>query len=136
MTAMTKETVESAPRSRQSWIPIIFGLVIFIPCILGFGTKFLELVKLSHTDLEGRFALTPVVNYLLATIGFLCLFVWGALRGTFHNVEEAKQRMLEFDELIEEASRQPAEQVPSSIRTAVEKNSVGQADEGMLTCRS
>jgi hypothetical protein len=136
MTAMTKATMERAPRSRQSWIPIIFGLVIFIPCILGFGTKFLELIKLSHTDLEGRFALTPVVNYLLATIGFLCLFVWGALRGTFHNVEDAKQRMLDFDELIDEASRQPAEHVRLSVCPAVEKKSVDQADEGMLTCRS
>jgi hypothetical protein len=111
MTAMTKPTIKSAPRSRQTWIPIIFALVIFIPCIFGFGTKFLELVKLSHTDLEGRFALTPVVNYLLATIGFLCMFVWGAMRGTFHNVEDAKQRMLDVDEMIEEASRRPAEQI-------------------------
>jgi hypothetical protein len=96
-----------APGRRQKWFTIIFAIVIFIPCALGFGNKFVELVQLSHGDAEGRFALTPVINYLLATLGFLCMFAWGALRGTFHNVEDAKQKMLDDDKRIDEASRYP-----------------------------
>jgi len=113
MTTMTQapanrsieQPIRQAGSRRQTWITVIFAIVIFIPCIFGFGTKFLELVNLSHSDQEGRFALTPVVNYLLATMGFLCMFLWGATRGTFHNVEAAKQKMLDDDELIEKASR-------------------------------
>jgi len=82
----------------------IFAMVIFIPCALGFGLKFLELIRLSRGNFEGRFALTPVVNYLLATLGFLCLFLWGAMRGTFHDVEAAKERMLDTERMIDEAS--------------------------------
>jgi hypothetical protein len=96
-----------APGRRQKWFTIIFAIVIFIPCALGFGNKFVELVQLSHGDAEGRFAITPVVNYLLATLGFLCMFGWGALRGTFHNIEGAKQKMLDDDMRIDEASRHP-----------------------------
>jgi hypothetical protein len=101
---ITNESVERNPNRRQMWITIIFAVVIFIPCALGFGNKLFELIKLSQTDLEGRFALTPVINYLLATLGFLCMFVWGAMRGTFHNLEGAKQRMLDDDRRIDEAS--------------------------------
>jgi hypothetical protein len=96
------------PNRTQTWVTIIFGLVVFIPCALGFGNKLFELFKLSQGDTEGRFAFTPLVNYLLATLGFMCLFVWGAMRGTFHNVEDAKQRMLDDDQRIEEASRRAA----------------------------
>jgi hypothetical protein len=105
---ITNATAECNPNRRQMWVTIIFAVIIFIPCALGFGNKFLELIKLSQTDLEGRFALTPVVNYLLATLGFLCMFVWGAMRGTFHNLEAAKQRMLDDDQRIDEASRRAA----------------------------
>lgn len=102
--------IGSAPARgrRQKWVVIVFAIVIFIPCALGFGNKFVELVQLSHGDAEGRFALTPVVNYLLATLGFLCMFAWGALRGTFHNVEDAKQKMLDDDKRIDEASHYSA----------------------------
>lgn len=118
MTTLTKppvanDRIPSGPSARNSnrvqmWVTVIFGLVVFIPCALGFGNKLLELIHLSRGDAEGRFALTPVVNYLLATLGFLCMFLWGAMRGTFHNVEDAKQRMLDDDQRIDEASRRAA----------------------------
>jgi len=69
---------------------------------------------LSRGNFEGRFALTPVVNYLLATLGFLCLFLWGAMRGTFHDVEAAKERMLDTERLIDEASAE----APRSVHEA------------------
>jgi hypothetical protein len=118
MSTITKPGAPHAPIStatsprtsgrRQMWVTIIFAIVIFVPCALGFGNKFYELIKLSRGDAEGRFALTPVVNYLLATIGFLCMFVWGAMRGTFHNVEVAKQKMLDDDQRIDAASERAA----------------------------
>ncbi|HXY35150.1 MAG TPA: cbb3-type cytochrome oxidase assembly protein [Planctomycetaceae bacterium] len=97
----------SAAARRRTLVVWIFAIVIFVPCALGFGLKFLELIHLSRGNFEGRFALTPVVNYLLATLGFVCLFIWAALRGTFHDVEAAKERMLATERLIDEASAEP-----------------------------
>ena len=97
----------STAARRRTLVVWIFAIVIFVPCALGFGLKFLELIRLSRGNFEGRFALTPVVNYLLATLGFLCLFLWAALRGTFHDVEAAKERMLATERMIDEASTEP-----------------------------
>jgi hypothetical protein len=45
-------------------------------------------------DAEGAFAVAPIVNYLLATTGFLFLLGWAAANGMFHNIEQPKQDML------------------------------------------
>jgi hypothetical protein len=36
-----------------------------------------------------------VLNYLLASMGFLCLFGWAAMHGMFRDVEQPKVTMLE-----------------------------------------
>ena len=66
-----------------------------MPSLWGFGSKFLEFVALARGEVDGAFALTPVVNYLLASFGFLCLFCWAALNGMFHDIEQPKVTMLE-----------------------------------------
>jgi hypothetical protein len=73
------------------------ALAVLLPSLYGFGTKFLELVALSRGDAEGAFALSPIVNYLLASLGFLCLFGWAAMHGMFRDVEAPKYTLLEHE---------------------------------------
>lgn len=79
----------------------ILSVIILGFCMFGFGSKFVELVKLVWTDdvsaTEGIFAVAPIVNYLLASLGFLCLMGWAATQGMFHNIEAPKQTMLDLD---------------------------------------
>lgn len=80
------------PGRRLMWL---LALGVLLPSLYGFGTKFVEFVALYRGDAEGAFAITPIVNYLLASIGFLLLFGWGAMGGMFRDVELPKFTMLE-----------------------------------------
>jgi nitrogen fixation-related uncharacterized protein len=73
---------------------LVLAVCILIPACYGFGRKFLELVALVG-DEEGTFAVMPVVNYLLATLGFGMLFLWAMLHGMFRDIEAPKRTMLE-----------------------------------------
>jgi hypothetical protein len=79
----------------------LMAVVILGFCFYGFGSKFIEFLYLVLSDdeaaAEGVFAVTPVLNYLLASMGFLCLLGWAATHGMFHNIEQPKQTMLEVD---------------------------------------
>lgn len=83
-------------RSGAWTITIVFGVIILIPSLLGFAMKFGELITLTRTVSDsGGFAITPVVNYLLASLGFFCLLMWAALNGMFRDLEQPKYIMLE-----------------------------------------
>jgi len=56
-----------------------FALLILVPSMLGFANKFREFILLYRGDVDGVFAITPIVNYLLASLGFFCLFFLGNL---------------------------------------------------------
>ncbi|HVC94297.1 MAG TPA: hypothetical protein VND64_11435 [Pirellulales bacterium] len=76
-------------------VTIAFALTVLLPSLYGFGTKFIELVALCRGDMTGAFAIAPIVNYLLASAGFLLLFGWAAANGMFHDIERPKLTMLE-----------------------------------------
>ena len=80
---------------------VILALLILIPSMLGFITKFIELFAVLNGEPDGIFALTPILNYLLASLGFLCLLLWAAGRGMFHDVELPKRAMLERENLLD-----------------------------------
>ncbi|MCA9057256.1 MAG: cbb3-type cytochrome oxidase assembly protein [Planctomycetaceae bacterium] len=87
-------------RSKNHWVvtvPLVFAVLLLIPSMLGFVMKFRELWALSsgQAGMDGGFAITPVVNYLLASLGFLCLLLWAALNGMFRDLEKPKYAMLE-----------------------------------------
>ena len=63
---------------------------MLVPSLCGFGTKFLEFIALYRGDVDGAFAISPILNYLLASLGFLCLFGWAALGGMFRDIEAAQ----------------------------------------------
>ncbi|MFN6103361.1 MAG: hypothetical protein ACK5EA_02760 [Planctomycetaceae bacterium] len=95
-------TTSSAPRNRRARVmTAIFALVILIPSMLGFIAKFIEFIAVFRGQGEGSFAVTPMVNYLLATTGFFCLFGWALLHGMFREIEAPKQRMLETEEWLD-----------------------------------
>lgn len=92
----------TAPRtSRWQWrITIIFAICILIPSMYGFVGKFVELVNVFRGEPGGAFAIAPMLNYLLASAGFLCMLIWATSRGMFHDVERPKHQMLEQEEQL------------------------------------
>ena len=80
---------------------VVLALLILIPSMLGFIAKFIELVAVLNGEPDGVFALTPILNYLLASLGFFCLLLWAAGRGMFRDVESAKREMLEREDLLD-----------------------------------
>lgn len=99
-TNVTPTETVSASR-RRSWITAALAVAILVPSLFGFGSKFLEFVALVRGDVDGAFAVTPVVNYLLASLGFLCLFAWAVLHGMFHDIERPKWTMLENEQRLD-----------------------------------
>ncbi len=82
-------------RSVAWTITIVFGVLILIPSMLGFVMKFGELMTLTGGSSDGGFAITPVINYLLASLGFFFLLMWAAVNGMFRDLERPKYLMLE-----------------------------------------
>ena len=85
----------------KNLIVLALALVILGFCFFGFGSKFVEFVRLVLSDYEaaqeGVFAVAPLINYLLASAGFLCLLGWAAAQGMFHDIEKPKQTMLDVN---------------------------------------
>jgi hypothetical protein len=89
-------------RSRANWITLFFAVLILTPSMIGFVMKFIEFVHTFRDDSAGAFAITPMVNYLLASLGFLCLLLWAAVNGMFHDMEEPKRIMLRHEMMLDE----------------------------------
>lgn len=84
-----------SPARRRSVLTLIFAVIILIPSMMGFVSKFYEFIHTFQGETGGVFAITPMVNYLLASLGFFCLLVWAAINGMFHDLEQPKHLMLE-----------------------------------------
>ena len=82
-----------SPRARSIGMSVL-ALVILVPALLGFGTKFLEFLALVGQE-EGAFTVVPILNYLLVSFGFLLLFGWAVLHGMFRDIEKPKVTMME-----------------------------------------
>jgi len=86
---------------RMRTVMWVMALAVLVPSCYGFGTKFLEFVALFRGDVDGAFAISPILNYLLASFGFLLLFGWATLGGMFRDVERPKYEMLENEQLLD-----------------------------------
>ena len=104
-------------RRNLPWIvTVVLGILILIPSMIGFVIKFEALIRfvsnsrgsldLSQLATDGGFAITPVVNYLLASAGFLCLLLAAALNGMFNDIEKPKYLMLENEERLDQTRQQ------------------------------
>ncbi len=79
----------------------VLAMLILIPSMLGFADKFYQLVILCQGNTDGAFAITPVVNYLLASLGFFCMLCWAALNGMFRDIEQPKRKMLDTEAMLD-----------------------------------
>jgi hypothetical protein len=98
MTSQTK-------MSRQAWITIAMAVLILIPSMYGFLGKFIEFVQISRGESGGEFAVAPIMNYLLASLGFFCMLLWASWNGMFRDVERPKYDFLDNEAKIDAASR-------------------------------
>lgn len=81
---------------------LAFALLVLVPSGFGFARKFNELLLLTRGEVDGVFAITPVVNYLLTSLGFFFLFCWASFNGMFGDIEKPKKAMLEVERLLDE----------------------------------
>ena len=77
------------------------GIFILIPGSLGFGEKLYQFVHVLRADSEGRFALIPILAYLIISLGFVFMLIWGATKGMLSDVEGPKFKMLERERELE-----------------------------------
>jgi len=73
--------------------------------MIGFVMKFMELINLSQGETDGGFAITPVVNYLLAGAGFFFLLLWAAVNGMFNDLKKPKYLMFKNEERLDTEER-------------------------------
>jgi hypothetical protein len=71
----------------------------------GFVGKFIEFVHVFRGVPGGQFAVAPILNYLLASLGFFMLLLWAAANGMFTNIEQPKYAMLENEARLDAAQR-------------------------------
>jgi hypothetical protein len=88
---------------------VVLALVILLPALFGFGTKFREFLLLVG-DEDGAFTVMPILNYLLVSLGFLGLFLWAVLHGMFRDIEKPKYRMLLNEQRLDAAMRRDREE--------------------------
>ncbi len=90
---------------RRSQVTLLLAVAILVPSLWGFGSKFVEFLLVYQGDPEGAFAITPILNYLLASLGFLFLLFWAIAHGMFHDIERPKYALLEREKALDETTR-------------------------------
>ena len=101
----TKQTL--SPNEWQFRITILLAVLILIPSGYGFVGKFIELINVAKGEAGGAFAVAPIMNYLLASLGFFCLLLWAAGRGMFRDIENPKHQMLVREAELDARSTPP-----------------------------
>jgi hypothetical protein len=86
--------------SNRAAVTILLAVLILVPSMVGFVNKFVEFFNVSQESGAGLFAVAPMLNYILASLGFLCMLVWAAFNGMFHDIERPKFDMLENEALL------------------------------------
>lgn len=89
----------------QVRITLLLAVLILIPSGYGFAGKFIELIHVFRGEPGGAFAVAPMMNYLLASLGFFCMLLWAAGRGMFRDIERPKHEMLEHEQLLDQPQR-------------------------------
>ncbi len=95
--ALSNETQRRPRPSLKTIILVLMSVCILVPSMAGFVMKFIEFIHTYQSESDGAFAITPMLNYLLASLGFLCLLIWSIANGMFHDIEKPKHTMLEIE---------------------------------------
>jgi hypothetical protein len=83
---------------------IVMSVGILVPSMLGFVAKFIEFIHTFRGSTDGAFAITPMLNYLLASMGFFCMLVWAIFNGMFRDMEGPKFDILELEDELNAAT--------------------------------
>ena len=99
--------IERKKTSRtQRIVVILLGVFILVPGAIGFGDKLLQFFHVLYSDDGGgRFAIVPILTYLLVSLGFVFILVWGSFKGMLSDIEGPKYQMLEREEELERAEK-------------------------------
>lgn len=100
------------PAAKPSRFVFYFNILVILMAGSAFLFKLVEFTltftKLAPSSPEAlnadptlRFAIQPVITYLIVAAGFACLFFWAYLTGQFRNIEGPKFRMLEMQDEID-----------------------------------
>jgi formate hydrogenlyase subunit 3/multisubunit Na+/H+ antiporter MnhD subunit len=96
---------------RRKWVSTLFtigsALLILLPALLGFSRKFYAFLMEAWGSEDGAFAVAPVINYLLASLGFLLMLGWAIFHGMFRDIEQPKRTMLEIEGELDAAAATP-----------------------------
>lgn len=99
-----------------SWKRFLFHVLavsfFLVPAGIGFTVKYLDLLILFGSGEEGAFAVVPIMNYLLSSLGFFMLFFWAVKHGMFRDIEKIKYTMLQTEkelDCLEEEEREAVE---------------------------
>ena len=84
-------------------ITLVLAVLILIPSIWGFGTKFVELYHVYSGDVDGAFAVAPIINYLLASAGFFLALLWAISNGMLKDIEAPKHAMLQNEQALDQS---------------------------------
>jgi hypothetical protein len=90
-----------APARIKTVVTLTLAGLILIPSLYGFAGKFVELVHVYRQSSDGAFAVAPILNYLLASTGFLCMLLWATARGMFRDIEGPKLALLEREAALD-----------------------------------
>ena len=101
---------------RPAAITLFFAAIILVPSMVGFVAKFAEFINTFRGDSEGVFAVMPMVNYILASLGFFCLLLWATINGMFRDLEKPKHDMLEHEDALDVGRSDYGMRVDASAR--------------------
>ncbi|HLG22641.1 MAG TPA: hypothetical protein VI382_07475 [Candidatus Manganitrophaceae bacterium] len=106
-------------RGKKEWAVLILGIWVVLgvaSSALTFMNKVIEIVQTVPNGEVAGFAVIQVGSYLLAALGFFCLFIWSFLRGDFKEMEKAKYQLLEIEEKLERDEAFTREKPTRSLR--------------------
>ena len=105
---------------RRKWVSRLFtigtALLILTPALLGFSRKFYAFLLEAWGSDDGSFAVGPVINYLLASVGFLLMLGWAAFHGMFRDIEQPKRAMLDLQNALDLCAAEP-DRAPVAVPT-------------------
>ncbi len=85
----------------RKWVVLIMAVLILVPGAIGFGDKLYQFFMVLTKNPQGRFALVPLASYLLVSMGFIFVFIWGLMKGMLSDIEAPKYTMLEREKQLD-----------------------------------
>ena len=99
------EPTQQPPSRWRGRVTLLLAILILVPSLYGFGSKFIEFLHIYSGEVDGAFAIAPILNYLLASGGFLLLLLWAICHGMFHDIEKPKYSLLEREAELDRPHR-------------------------------